>query len=253
MPVSPNWFQGWFNSIYYHNLFRHQQNGAADKSFLTTLFARIPAVPPARVADVCCRQGDDARRFAEMGFDVSGIDLAGESIERAKSLETDRLQFFQHDLRLPFWINYFDLAVNLYNGFGFYRTELDHSNAIRTISQSIRTDGSFVLDYQNTRYRENHLVPKTELQIDGVNYLITSWFDETHFFRKIFIEDENLSEPLEFTERYAKFSLGDFTDMLAFHQLQIQQVFGDYDFSPYDVEKSPRMIMIARKSSTPGS
>jgi hypothetical protein len=46
-----------------------------------------------------------------------------------------------------------------------------------------------------------------------------------------------------------KFSLGDFTDMFAFHQLQIQEVYGDYDFAGYDIKKSPRLIMIAKKVS----
>jgi hypothetical protein len=80
-----------------------------------------------------------------------------------------------------------------------------------------------------------------------VNYYITKWFDETHFYKKIIVEDENLKEPLEYQEKVAKFSLGDFTDMLAFQQMQMQEVFGDYTFNHYNVKKSPRMIMIAKK------
>ncbi|RYY21105.1 MAG: class I SAM-dependent methyltransferase [Chitinophagaceae bacterium] len=252
MPVSANWFQVWFNSPYYHQLFEYQKHHAGGQPFLSALLKKVGSPSTAHIADLCCRQGNDAILLAGMGYDVNGIDLGGENIEAAKPLETDRLHFFQHDLRLPFWINYFDLAINLYNGFGFYRTEHEHYNAIRTVAQSIREDGFLVLDYDNTRYKENNLIPKLQLQIGNVDYLITKWFDETHFFRKIYIEDENLSEPLEFTERLTKFSLGDFTDMFAFHHLQIQQVFGDYNFSPYDIEKSPRLIMIAQKKPTPG-
>lgn len=42
-------------------------------------------------------------------------------------------------------------------------------------------------------------------------------------------------------------SLGDFTEMFAYQGLQMQEVFGDYSFSNYDVKKSPRMVMIAKK------
>jgi len=35
--------------------------------------------------------------------------------------------------------------------------------------------------------------------------------------------------------------------MFAFHHLQIQEVFGDYSLGSYDVKKSPRLIMIAKK------
>jgi hypothetical protein len=56
-----------------------------------------------------------------------------------------------------------------------------------------------------------------------------------------------LPEPLVYQEKVAKFSLGDFTEMFAYQGLQIQEVFGDYHFGKYDVKKSPRLIMIARK------
>ncbi len=88
---------------------------------------------------------------------------------------------------------------------------------------------------------------KSEKEIEEVNYYITKWFDEDHFYKKIVVEDENLEEPLEYTEKVAKFSLGDFTEMFAYQGLQIQEVFGDYMFNDYDVKKSPRMIMIAKK------
>ena len=69
-------------------------------------------------------------------------------------------------------------------------------------------------------------------------------------YKKIMIEDEALQEPLVYTEKVAKFSLGDFTEMFAYQGLQMQEVFGDYDFGNYDVKKSPRMLMIAKKINT---
>ena len=105
------------------------------------------------------------------------------------------------------------------------------------------------MDYLNTHYEEDHLVHKLEKQVDDVGFYITSWYDETHFYKKIIIEDEQLQEPLVYQEKRAKFSLGDFTDMFAFHQVQIQDVYGDYQLHAYDIKKSPRLIMIAKKLS----
>ena len=104
-----------------------------------------------------------------------------------------------------------------------------------------------MLDYLNVHYAEDHLVHQFDKEIDGVNYFITKWFDETHFYKKIMVEDEALAEPLIYQEKVAKFSLGDFTEMFAYQGLQIQEVFGDYNFGKYDVKKSPRLLMIARK------
>ncbi len=35
--------------------------------------------------------------------------------------------------------------------------------------------------------------------------------------------------------------------MLSYQGLQVQEVFGDYHFSHYDVRKTPRLIIIAQK------
>ena len=50
-----------------------------------------------------------------------------------------------------------------------------------------------------------------------------------------------------YTEKVAKFTLGDFTDMLSYHHMQVTEVFGDYQLGNYDVKYSPRMVMIAQK------
>lgn len=246
MSVAANWFQVWFNSPYYHKLYFRRDEQSAD-AFVKKLIERLDPPKEALLVDLACNRGRHAAWMSARGYDVTGIDLSPESIDDAKSMENDRLHFFQHDLRLPFWINYFDFAFSLFANFGFYRTEHDHYNAIRTISQSIKKGGTFVLDYLNVHYAENNLVHKQEVEVEGITFFITKWFDETHFFKKIVIEDEALAEPLEYTEKLAKFSLGDLTDMMAFHHLQIQDVYGDYDFNKYDVNKSPRMVIIAKK------
>jgi len=178
---------------------------------------------------------------------VTGIDLSPESINEALANEAENLQFFCHDMRLPFFINYFDYAFNFFTSFGYFSTRREHDNAIRTIAQSIRQKGCFVMDYLNVHYAEDHLVHQSEQEVDGVNFIITKWYDETHFFKKIIVEDEAYPEPHVFTEKVAKFSLGDFTEMFAYQGLQIEEVFGDYAFGNYHVRKSPRLIMIARK------
>ncbi|MGN6196651.1 MAG: class I SAM-dependent methyltransferase [Ginsengibacter sp.] len=240
------WFKEWFNSPYYYQLyFKRDKKEAAN--FIDKLVEYLKPKPNSLMLDIACGKGRHSVQLASKGFDVTGIDLSEDSIKKAKKKETEHLHFFQHDMRLPFWINYFDYAFNFFTSFGYFNTRREHDNAIRTVSQSLRNHGIFVIDYLNVHFAEDHLIHKSEIEINGVNYFITKWFDETHFYKKIIVEDENLKEPLEYQEKVAKFSLGDFTDMLAFQQMQMQEVFGDYSFNHYDVKKSPRMIMIAKK------
>ena len=101
-------------------------------------------------------------------------------------------------MRLPFWIRYFNVAFNFFTSFGYFDTRREHDNAMRTMSQSLTGKGYLVIDYLNARYCENHLQHKMEKEQDGVLFHITKWMDETHFYKKIEIEDERLDRPLEF-------------------------------------------------------
>lgn len=241
-----SWFQDWFNSPYYHQLYFKRDEVEADH-FIRRVVNHLQPPNGATMLDVACGRGRHSRSLAAMGFEVTGIDLSTDSITEALLFEQDNLHFYRHDMRLPFRMNYYQFAFNFFTSFGYFKTEREHYNAIRTIAQSLRADGKLVIDFLNVHYAEDNLVHKHEEQIDGVNFFITKWFDETHFYKKVIVEDEELSEPLEFMEKVAKFSLGDFNDMFSFHQLQIQEVFGNYEFGNYDVKKSPRMIMVAQK------
>ncbi|MBC7689551.1 MAG: class I SAM-dependent methyltransferase [Aquabacterium sp.] len=240
------WFKNWFNSPYYHQLY-FNRDAAEAVAFIDKLVNHLQLAPGARILDVACGKGRHSIHMAEKGFDVTGIDLSEDSIEEALKFEAENLHFYTHDMRLPFWINYFDYAFNFFTSFGYFKTAREHENSIRTIAQSIKSNGCFVLDYLNVHYAEDHLVHQFDIEIDSVNYFITKWFDETHFYKKIVVEDEALEEPLTYTEKVAKFSLGDFTEMFAYQGLQIQEVYGDYNFNNYDVRKSPRLIVVARK------
>jgi SAM-dependent methyltransferase len=240
------WFKNWFNSPYYHHLYFHRDEKEA-AAFINKLIDHLHPPPGASMLDVACGKGRHSLQLAGKGFDVTGIDLSEDSIRDALQYESETLHFYQHDMRLPCWINYFDYAFNFFTSFGYFSTQRENDNAIRTIAQALKPNGTFVMDYLNVHYAEDHMVHQSEKELEGVNFLITKWYDEQHFFKKIMIEDEKLEEPLVFTEKVAKFSLGDFTEMFAYQGMQIKEVFGDYNFANYHVKKSPRLVMIAEK------
>ncbi len=241
------WYKDWFNSHYYHLLYQHRDEDEA-LQFIHTLINYLEPPKNSTMVDIACGKGRHSKALADMGFDVTGIDLSAASIEEAKQDEDDHLHFFQHDMRLPFWINYFQYAFNFFTSFGYFKTRREHDNAIRTIAQSLKPNGIFVIDYLNVHYSEERMEKSFTTTIDGVTFHITKWQDEEHFFKQIQVTDETNKAPKHlYTERVAKFSLGDFTEMLAYQDMQVQEVFGDYQLGRYDVRKSPRMIIIAKK------
>ena len=240
------WYKQWFNSPYYHHLYfnRDEKEAAA---CIDKLINHLQPKPGAIMLDVACGKGRHAIHMAEKGFDVTGIDLSEDSIKEALLSQTENLHFFLHDMRLRFRTNYFDFAFNFFTSFGYFLTRHEHDEAIKTIALSLKNDGYFMLDYLNVSFSEDHLISESDLSIDGVNYSITKWFDETSFYKKITVEDKTLGLSETYQERVAKFSLQDFTEMFAGQGLQIEEVYGDYDFGNYDEKTSPRLIMIAKK------
>ncbi|MDE3254073.1 MAG: methyltransferase domain-containing protein [Bacteroidota bacterium] len=242
------WYKDWFNSHYYHLLYQHRDDREA-MAFIHTLIRYLSPSPGARMVDIACGKGRHSKVLADMGFDVTGIDLSAASIAEAQKLETDTLHFYQHDMRLPFWINYYQYAFNFFTSFGYFRTRREHDNAIRTIAQSLQPGGIFVIDYLNVHYSEDNMEKSWQSAVGDITFHITKWHDETHFFKQIQVsEKQNVSPKHLYTERVAKFSLGDFTEMLAYQHLQVQEVFGNYELGRYDVYKSPRMIIVAKKN-----
>lgn len=244
--AATEWFDEWFDTTYYHQLYFKRDNKEA-KLFIEKLIQYLAPPQDAFMLDVACGKGRHSVTLADMGYDVTGIDLSPQSIAAANLLANNRLAFYVHDMRQPFWGNYFDVAFNLFTSFGYFRTRREHDAAIRTIANAIKPNGTLVIDYLNVHYAEDHLIHTTDQQIDHVNYHITKWMDETHFYKKIEVEDDAFTEPHYFVEKVAKFSLGDFTEMLAYQGLQVVKVFGDYFLGEYHIRKSPRMIIIAKK------
>jgi len=244
------WYKDWFNSPFYHKLYfeRDEKEAAA---FILTLIDHLEPAPNSYMLDIACGRGRHSRILAEKGFTVTGIDISFDSIAFAKKSENENLEFYQHDMRLPFRVNYFDYAFNFFTSFGYFKTRREHDNAIRTIANGLKPNGIFVIDYLNVHYSEDHLVYNEEKKLNGTTYQIHRWHDEKYFYKKIIINDPGLMHSIDYTEKVSKFSFGDFNDMLSYHGLQVQEVFGDYQLRKYDVRTKPRLIIIAKKVVRP--
>ena len=255
------WYKDWFNSTFYHKLYCERDDKEAE-TFISGLIDHLEPVPGSYLLDVGCGRGRHSCILAKKGLKVTGIDISIDSIAFAKKFvqsdspkesfvtfgENENPEFFQHDMRLPFRVNYFDHAFNLFGSFGYFRTRREHDNMIRTIANGLKPNGTFVFDYLNVHYTEDHLVHNEEKKLNGTRYDIHRWHDENHFYKKIVINDPLLHQPIDFTEKLFKFSFGDLNDMLSYHGLQVQEIFGDYQFGHYDVRTKPRLIIIARKA-----
>ena len=78
-----DWFTSWFNTPYYHTLYKHR-NDAEAQFFMqnVTNFLKLPK--SAHIVDMPCGKGRHSIYLNSLGYTVSGGDLSENSIKHAK-------------------------------------------------------------------------------------------------------------------------------------------------------------------------
>jgi len=240
-----DWFESWFGSPYYKILYKHRDVEEA-RDFVSHLVGYFKPLPLSKILDIACGEGRFSLEFAKKGFDVTGIDLSNESIAIAKKQEKENLQFFVHDMRFPFYINYFDFAFNFFTSFGYFENKRDNQMATNAFAKSIKHGGVLVIDYLNREKSLHDLVPNEVVERGDYKFYINRKLEDNHFIKKISVTDERGGQHV-FKESVAAFTLTDFIGMFKKAGLSLFNTFGDYQLNDYNHISSPRMIMAFKK------
>lgn len=238
------WFQNWFNSPYYHILYKKRDDEEAEL-FIDNLCSFLKPHKAARMLDIACGRGRHAIYLNKKEFDVTGIDLSFSSIKFAQTFENNKLHFYVHDMRYNFYINYFDFAFNLFTSFGYFETDKEHINALKTFSKALKKDGKLVLDYMNSQKIINHLVTKEKKEVEGIDFHISRKVENGKIIKSIAFEHKN--KKFDFKEEVKDFKLDDFKRLFNAAGLNITQIFGDYHLNNFDVNQSDRLIFVCEK------
>jgi len=243
--LNENWFEEWFNSPYYQVLYENRDHDEAE-DFTDALVDYLHPAAGSRILDIACGEGRFSLQFAEKGYDVTGIDLADNSIAKANEHAGEQLRFFVHDMRFPFYINYFDYAFNLFTSFGYFAHNRDNALAARSFAGGLKKGGTLVIDYLNKEYVLANLVPKEDILRGGITFHIKRYSDSRHIIKEIRFTDDAGKEQM-FTERVSAFGLEDFRKLFAAAGMRLVDQFGDYALHPFDPASSQRLIMVFKK------
>jgi SAM-dependent methyltransferase len=239
------WFQNWFSSPYYHILY-HQRNDEEAEFFIDNLCAFLKPAENFRLLDIACGRGRHSVYLNKKGYDVTGIDLSNASIKFAQQFENENLQFYVHDMRNSFYINYFNIAFNLFTSFGYFETEKDHVNALKAFNKSLKRSGILVLDYFNSEKIVRNLAHQEVKHVDGIDFYITKKVANGKIIKSISFEHK--SKDFSFKEEVKAFSKSDFERIFEKSGFKVLNHFGDYALNPFNEIKSDRLIFICQKS-----
>lgn len=238
------WFESWFDSPYYHLLYKHRDSAEAE-SFLSCLIDRLEMRTGSTLLDIACGRGRHSIYLNSRGFDVTGFDISTSSIEFDKKFENEKLCFHVHDMRLPFRKNAFDYAVNLFSSFGYFEDDSENQRSLQSAADNLKPGGTFIFDYANMAWVVKHgLTPSVEIH-DDIEFRITKALTENFITKEISFSSQG--EQFHFEERLRLFGSNQLQAMITATGLKIIHVFGDYSLNPFVESSSKRVVIVAVK------
>lgn len=237
------WFKEWFDTPFYHILYKHRDDKEAQQ-FIDALDKQLEFAQKERILDLACGKGRHSVYLNSKGYRVVGVDLSENNIRYANQFANDRLKFFEHDMREVFRPDSFDVILNLFTSFGYFKNDDENQLAIISAAKSLRHGGLLVLDYMNSEKAISELHDYTKIE-DGIVFNITKTLTDGFIHKHIKFDFENSS--YHFVEKVKALTISNFTTFFEAAQLSILHTWGDYQLSPFDNKTSTRLIIVAKK------
>ena len=237
---SENWFSTWFDTPYYHILYKNRNDEEA-QTFMDNITHYLNMPENGTILDLACGKGRHSIYLNKLGYQVTGVDLSENSIAIAKESSNETLQFKTHDMREPMNETY-DAVFNLFTSFGYFDTHEDNIKTLKAIKESINEYGFGVIDFFNADFIIENLVAEETKEIDGITFKIKRSVENKKIVKEIRFEDKG--ESFFFTEKVSTFTLADFEEMMEEAGIYLLEIFGDYKLRKFYKSQSERLIMI---------
>lgn len=242
--MEKEWFTDWFDTSYYHTLYKHRDYSEASE-FIDNITRFLQLKPNTSCWDLCCGKGRHSIYLNKKGYKVVGTDLSEQSIIEANKSANATLDFYTQDMRTLFRTNYFDVVFNLFTSFGYFDKRQDDVHVFSSVYKSLKPNGLFVFDFLNAHYVRNNFIAKTEQTIDGVTFHLTKTIENNTVIKNIDFTDN--SKVYHFEERVKLFDKSYFEGLAQECGFAILHAFGNYQLETFDLQTSPRLILVLQK------
>ncbi len=241
--MNKNWFEDWFDSPYYHILYRDRDEIEA-REFIDHLCKHLKIKKDAKILDLACGKGRHALHLAKKGFQTVGIDLSKESIKEATKNAVSNVIFEVHDMQKTYKAQHFNYVFNLFTSFGYFDKQSQNENVLKAAAANLCPEGVFVLDFMNVTKVIANLVNKETKTLSGLTFDISRSYNGNQLIKNILVKKGN--EKISFQERVAAYTLNTINDMANKAGLRIMEIYGDYHLKSFDEKHSNRLILIMK-------
>lgn len=239
-----NWFATWFNTPYYHLLYKDRNQSEAEHC-IQYLLQHLEPQSDAVFLDVACGKGRHSKFINQNGFKVHGIDLSEESIKDACKYKSNTLFFQQHDMRETYLESHFDYVLNLFTSFGYFEVDTDNQKAIDAMAKNLKKGGKLIIDFMNAKKVIMNLVEEETKMVEDINFHIQRKVENGYILKDIQFTAQGESH--HYQEKVQALGLSDFSHYLQKAGLKIVDLWGDYELNDFDALHSNRLIIVAQK------
>ncbi|MDR1747795.1 MAG: class I SAM-dependent methyltransferase [Spirochaetaceae bacterium] len=201
------------------------------------------------VLDAGCGPGRISVELAKLGPDVTGVDLIQPYLDAAAetaAAEGVELKLIRADLREFRADKPFDAVINMYTSFGYCDSIEEDMQILRSLRECVKPGGWFIMEALGREiavrdFTEGEWFTRGELTVLTEFSVAGAW--EGLRNRWIIIDEAGERTEHEFVQRL--YSAVELKRLLLAAGFSSAEVYGDFDFSPYN-EKARTMVLIAR-------
>ena len=234
------WFQSWFDTSYYHILYKNRDYKEAEV-FIKNTVTYLNLDKDDTILDLTCGKGRHSIFLNTLGYNVTGLDLSKNSIEHAKTHASSYLHFDVHDMREPYSTQ-FEIVLNLFTSFGYFEDDVDNFKVIQTIKSSLKQNGIGVIDFMNSPYVIENLIAHNSYEDENVKFNLKRSLSDGFISKDIEVIDAD--KTYHYKEKVRAFTFQDFETMLSKAGLHLLDCFGNYKLDPFNSKASERLILI---------
>lgn len=242
------WFETWFDTPYYHILYKDRDFAEAE-NFINLLINYLNLRKSSKIIDLACGKGRHSVFLNKMGYEVLGLDLSQQSIEHNKRFENSDLKFEVHDMRAEIYpelsAEKADAVLNLFTSFGYFEDEDDDRKVFQSISNILKDDGYFVLDFLNAKWVENTLIQEEKITKEAIDFTIKKKIKDQHVIKDINFKVSG--KDYHFFEKVKLHTLEEINEYAEEFGFERIAIFGNYHLNEFDLETSPRCINVFKK------
>lgn len=242
-----DWFSTWFNSRYYHILYGNRDDAEA-QAFVNAIQQVLQPLLQKQnpnLLELACGAGRHARMFHRLGYKVTAVDLAEDSIAEAKAAGPADIDYQVMDMRHLHFDRTFDVVTNLFTSFGYFDDKAQNAKVLAGVHKQLNKGGVFVIDFLNATRVIESLVPSERVTRENITFEIERRIEQGIICKRISFSADHKTHTFE--ERVQALHYHDLIQLLQHAQLNVIHAFGSYQLDPFHLESSDRVILIAQK------